>query len=201
MQSITAVLYTYETILLRTFITITQTGEYSRLVIFGSATIERLAEAWESIVRANSKENGDRNYDSYFQLFKSYTQLVASYTVIKASLLNLCYVIDYELVSDLRKRGYKIDLANSISFARSIEAALCKVSNLVTKAVMKKKEMESMVLTTSQVRAPGFEEIMANLNTGLGFEVKDDLTLSRYNEYKKILKSKVDNLRKQNVRN
>lgn len=164
------------------------TGKYELLLIEGECEQEELLEQWELIVKENSKASGDRKYESYFQLSKSYAQLVATYLIVKSSLLHLIILpADMELVNDLRKRGYKID---SEHYMQSIEACLIKVDNLVTRARMKQKEIESQFITSDRTKPGSFEEIMANLSVGLGFIVPDTLTLASYNEYKKILKAK-----------
>ncbi len=199
-------LYEYENILLRDYIAISTTGNYELLVIEGMATKEGLIEQWEKIVRQNSIQNGDRGYDSYFQLLKSYGELVASYIISKTSLLKLAIAplaLDYELVDDLKKRGFKIDVANYSEdfdkYLASIESNLRKVDNLVTKARMKEKEITKQFETADKGgKVYGFEEIMANLHTSLGFVVPDNVTLARYNEYKKIVAAKI---KAQNARN
>ncbi len=190
LPSISVQLQTYDTITLRDFIAISSLGDYQRLVVNGQPSSEEVTNAWIAIVRQNAEANGDRSYDSYFQLLKSYTLLVAQYTIVKAELMQLSVVIDYDLVLDLRKRGYKISLNSTAELAKSIEAALKKVSNLVTKATMKQKEMEAMMANQPKSGKVGFEQLMANISTGLGFVVQDDITLARYNEYKRILKDK-----------
>lgn len=176
--------------MLQDFIDISSTGEYAKLILAGQPDEAALSKAWEAIVEENGKQNGDRSYDAYFQLLKSYTLLVASYTVVKASLMQLSISIEYDVIIDLRKRGYVIDTTNTATIARSINAALSRVSNLITKATMKQKQMADIVASTERTKRVGFEEIIANLNVGLGFVVQDNVTLARYNEYKKILKER-----------
>lgn len=197
--SFTFKLHSYKTILLSDFIDISSNGEYAKLIITGQPDEDQLSKAWEEIVQENGRQNGDRSYDAYFQLLKSYTLLVASYTIVKASLFQLSFSsLDFATVLDLEKRGYKISVDTTDALARSINAALSKVTNLITKAMMKQKQMEDIVKGMERTKRVGFEEIIANLNVGLGFVVQDNVTLAQYNEYKKILKER--NKPKYNVR-
>lgn len=173
--------------------TIAMTGNLELLRISGNNTREELLLCWEQIVSSNSKASGDYTYDSYFQLIKGYAQLLANYTVAKVTLWKLAFVIDYDSIQDVRKRGFKIDLNNTEAYAASLTAALRKVNNLVTRATMKRKELEALQQkeqSAQQGEKILFEELLANLCAGLGFEVKDTITLAAFNAYRKIIKRK-----------
>lgn len=189
---ISAQLLSYESILLKTYLSIASTGNYTLLIVSGNPTPEELAAKWEEIIKENSKQSGNQAYDAYFQLIKSYSLLVASYIVVRASLMHIAMITDIEVIYDLRKRGYKIDLsAGETAYANSIEAALRKVEGLITRAKMKEKEIQRLYpVSDVPVKSASFDELMVTLNTGLGIIIPDDVTLSRYNEYRKILKAK-----------
>lgn len=170
---------------------IATTGELRRLIIKGTATNETLIECFENIVKRNSDVSGNFQYLTYFQLLKSYAQYIAEYTVVKALLIKLTFVIHFESITEVRKRGYKISTENSKAYAESLIAGLHRVSNLITRATMKRKEIEKAQVneeTTPQT----FESILANLCYNLGFTVPDSITLAGYNEYKRIIKAKID---------
>jgi len=93
----------------------------------------------------------------------------------------------YEL---LNGEGYVIDTTSKNTIMDGVTAGLHKCENLVTKAVMKQKELQRMFEARGEGKAQGFEEIMAHLNFALGFTVPDTIKLSAYNEYQKILKAR-----------
>lgn len=146
---------------------------------------------FEQIVKTNGETNGSYQYMSYFNLVKSYSHLIAEYTIVKASVLKLAVVMDWEFIQDIRKRGYKIDLTNSETYAKSLTAALRRVSNLITKAKMKAREIE-MTLQDKKGggRPDSFEALLANLSFQVGFQIPDFITLAGYNEYCRIVKER-----------
>lgn len=160
------------------------------LTLLGIAPQEKLIKQWELIIQANSKASGDFTYDSYLQLVKSYHQLVSNYTMVKLGLYKIAFVIDYEVVIDLRARGFKISLNDSASYAASIQAGLRKVDSFITRANMKRNEIEAANKEGIATKPVLFEEVLANLCAGLGFNVDDNVTLARFNEYKKIIRNK-----------
>ena len=168
---------------------IATTGKYSPLTLTGNPSKEESVEAWESIVKENSKHSGDFQYDSYFTLLQAYHQFICEYVMVRNMLFKLATVIDYEYVEACRARGYQINLKDSASYEKSIAAALRRTANLITRARMKQSEIEREFGGKPQ-KSFGFEETMANLTMALGFVVPDNVTLARYNEYKKMIKSR-----------
>lgn len=163
------------------------------LVAIGKARPEKCAEAWEEIVRRNAEENGSYEYQNYMDNLREYYRLIAEHTLVKASLLKLTYKVDPQLARYLTSRGYVIRLgkqkaSDSEAYANSIRSAISKSDNLVTKIKMKQKEMTSTTNLKGQVKS--FESVMGNLIALLGFEVSANITLARYNEYKKFIKQK-----------
>lgn len=189
-------LYDYDTIPLKVYIQIASTGKLELLLIKGeNKTLEVYTEQWESIVKRNSDTTGTFDYDEYFQLLKSYALLMVDYTLSKALLISLSFNIDYEKLQKVRSLGYRIDTSNTLTYTTSLTNALRKCENLNTKLVAKRKEID-LLFKDAVKNKTGFEEIIANLNYQLGFNVNEDITLARFNEYKKILNRK----RKQNER-
>lgn len=154
---------------------------------------ERCSEAWEEIVRRNAEENGSYDYQNYLNNLKEYYRLISEHTLVKAALLKLSYKVDPILAKYLTSRGYVIRLGkqravDSEAYANSIFAAVKKSDNLVTKIRMKRKEMTNT--TNLKGNSKTFEAMMASLISLLGFEVNSNITLARYNEYKKFIKQK-----------
>jgi len=89
------------------------------------------------------------------------------------------------LIVDIQKQ---ITAINSAAYADSLTNALTRSNNLVTRIEMKTKEMERFAKIEGFGKKVTYEELMANLNTALGFCVQDNITLAAFNEYQRILK-------------
>ncbi len=180
---------------------ISNDGQVSKLVRTGEATKEELTQAWEEIIRLNSLANGSRSYNNYFTALKNYIKLVNSYMLIRLALIKCAvFPVDYEVIADLRLRGYKINLNSNELYSGSIETGLRRVENLITRANMKRKELETLLDTNKEQVKGSYEEIIANTSAGLGFPLPTDLTLAMYNAYRKVLKAKATKA-KRNGRN
>lgn len=136
---------------------------------------------------------------------QSYGHYLADYNLVKASLLKLValnlevgivighnemFIQDDDLISDLRAKGYKINTTDKNTYCESISNAMHRAEHLVTRMKMKANEINEMMKDSGGSQVVSFEEIIANLSFMLGFELPDNLTLARYNEYKKILKER-----------
>ena len=185
---ITVTFYSYDTLTLKLFIKINDTGNVNLLIKSGFATPDLCAERWEMIVAANNKALGRNDYNAFLTLYKQYARLLSDFNAIKASIIILLHCIDYEAVQYMRSKGYKILLTNSKLYAQSLAAAVRKSDNLLTKLKMKKNEL--LELMPRNVKTESFEAIMAALTFSLGYTVADDLTLARYNEYLKLIERK-----------
>lgn len=163
------------------------------LVAIGKARHDKCAEAWEDIVRRNAEENGDYAYQNYVENLKEYYRLITERDLVFACLLKLSCKVDKDTAKFLTSRGYVIRLgkmqqSDSEAYANSLSSARSKMMNLNTKIEMKQKEMTNTTNLKGNQRT--FESVMGSLISMLGFEVSSDLTLSRYNEYKKFIKEK-----------
>lgn len=192
--------YEYEDIPLKIYLAIIKTGDFTKLVKEGECDSGQYLEAWERIVKKQAKETGSNQYNSLLQLLKGYALIVNDHTLIRACLVLLTIgKPNEEYIAILKSKGYNIDVNN---YRASLEASFRKCENLVTKAVMKKKELERMFEgKESEGETKGFEEVLANLNFALGFTVEDTITLARYNEYQKILKAKQKTIKEAHGRN
>lgn len=100
-------------------------------------------------------------------------------------------VIDRDMIDRLRKKGYAISLSNSEAYEADLIRAIKRSENLITKITMKKNELEAEQNQGGGSREEkGYDEIIANLEFGLGWSVRDDITLSKYNALKKLVKKK-----------
>lgn len=189
-----ATFYTYDDIRLKLYIDIAKTGEFTKLVKIGKSGNDECLEAWEEIVKKHQTESGSQQYNAFFRLSKGYLMHLNDHATIRACLilvgLNNLF-LDWEYLKILSDKGYKIDTSTPEKVLESVTLNLHRCENLITKAITKKNEIDLMLKQReSSGDGPTFEQMLANLNYALGFNVNEDLTLSRYNEYQKILKAK-----------
>lgn len=192
----TAKFYTYEDITLKLYLEIAASLDFKRLILKGKAKESELMEAWELIIRKNYEVNGGFDYINYCDLIDGYNSLLSDYNYVRATLIQLMFVVDDNYIEELRNKGYKIDTSDSIKYAESIAAALRRSENLITRLKMKSNEISEMIGRDGGSSPASFEEIMAGLSLALKFAVPEDIKLSRFNEYKKIIterNQKVDN--------
>ncbi len=164
-------------------------GDLSNLIISGRPNEIEKAEAWEAIVKENNEKNGSNAYTSYFEGIQNYYTLSNEYTMVRAMLIKIAMVVDWDTIKILNAKGYRINTKSSAKYAESIERAFKKSSNLMTRAKMKFNEINLLSAGTDG-KGESFEEVMANLTAMLKFVVPDDITLSRYNEYRKVIKNR-----------
>lgn len=175
----------YENIPLRLYLNLFETKTYKDLVIEGQATAEQCAQAWEKIVTKNSEAVGNLSMSAHLDNYRTFVQFMADYNFIKATLMLLLLRVDDKDISMLETKGYKIITdKGQRKYEESIEAALRRSDNLVTRIRMKHNEL---MVSGGDNKKVSFEELIANLNLILGFEVNDNITLARFNEYNKLL--------------
>jgi hypothetical protein len=176
---------------LRVFIQIASDGRFDALILSGKPSQDQIVKTWEEIIKQNSRVNGDFEYESFLQLLQGYAMLLAEYTIVRAMLLKLAFVIDFPMIREVRLRGYKLVLTDSLSYAESISVCMRRVDSLVTQARMKYNELQrNYGEKKGGTKNANFEEVMAGLSMSLGFSVEDTITLSRFNEYKKMINRK-----------
>jgi hypothetical protein len=183
----------YDDITLRLYLDVASSGDYRKLAVGFGVTDKECYNAWEEIVRRNNEANQSQEFNTYFESTQSYAKLIADYNIIKASLLYLSFTPDSEIIKYLAERGYNIDTSSSIKYMETLELAMHKSNNIVTKLKMKENEL-AMMGEKSSGQGVGFEEIMANISFLVGFPVPEDITLARYNEFRKIIKKRHDQL-------
>jgi hypothetical protein len=159
-----------------------------KMVIDGDASAEQAFDAWETIIRRNSRLNGTAEFDSYLSELKGYAQYLADFNTIKAMLHRLLYVIDNEYIEYLKSRGYYINTTGARAYEESVYRCIQQSENIKSKIKSKVKLLEKRNAEAGP--ATSFEEIMASLCAALGFHVPDDLKLARYNQYLKLLKDR-----------
>ncbi len=181
--------------------------DFKRLIVSGEASDIDCAKQWDLIVQKNNQANGGYDYLNYIDLMQGYGRFMADYNFVRASLLELIrlnlevgivfmegneiFVQDEDIISDLKKRGYKIDTTDANTFCESINNAMHRVEHLITRMKMKANEINAMVSEKNggSQETVTFDSIMAFLYSQFP-NVPEDITLSRYNEMIKVLKLK-----------
>lgn len=198
-SSITKTYYQYSNIKLRTYVEIAQTGNLNLLVISGYPTEQELLDKWENLVKDNAKANNDNSYSAYENNLKRYGKLIADYELVRLSLMKLILVVDDECLLYLKERGFKINTTTASGYAESIDAALKRSGSYLTKIKMKLNEMNESRVEADKSQPKTIEEILGALSASLNFEITGDITLARFNEYKKIVKKKNERSKRQPV--
>lgn len=180
---------------------IASSGNLLALRISGAVDADEIVTAkcldiWEQIVKQNGEENGNYEYDNYFNTYKSCYRLTAEYVQVKSMLISLVYKLNWTYIHELRDMGYNLAIEKigtveeqNTNFANSLSNALKKVENLTTKITSKRKEIETM-FKEGNGKGSSYMQLLASINASLGFTVDKDISLSMFNEYKKILKTK-----------
>jgi hypothetical protein len=175
-------LYGYDDIRLKLYMDISSSGDYSRLVVKGSASHDICFQAWEEIVKRNNEANQNFEYSSYIDASQSYALLIADYNVIKACLCYLVIAIDDFVIGVLKEKGYDIDTSGQKKFEESLYLAQRKSDNLLTKIKMRQNEMVAIHDSGSKKEIT-FDDAIAALEAMLHFRIDDDIKLSRYNAH------------------
>lgn len=196
------VFFEYDNILLKLYLEIAKTGDFTRLVKEGKAGSEKCLDVWENIVKKQQQVTGNNQYDAFFRLNKGYLINLNDYTMIRACLIlvgiNYLY-IDWEYIKILKEKGYSIDTSTPERILETVKYQLQVCEKLITKSTSKRKELDMMIKGGEESKTEiSFESMLANLNYALGFNVNEDLTLCRYNEYQKIITAKNKSLNGRN---
>jgi hypothetical protein len=192
--------HSYETIPLKLYCDIAASGKLERLHLSGKLDQEKCTEAWEQIIKRNSQENGSFEYDSYKQLLNSYQMLMCKHLIDKTLLLKLAHVIDWEALTEIRSRGYKVVTDPPSDYTKTLNAAFSKCNNLITKINIKRGEIErSMPKDKEKGNGDSFDTIMASISMAAAPMIIDEnVTLSRFNEIKKVLKRRAELAKQKN---
>lgn len=165
------------------------TADYSLLCISGTCDADIAYDKYEAIIRKNGQMNGSLEFESYISNQIALARYIADYNTIKAMLARLLFVVDNDHIAFLKRKGYHINTSKASTYASSIVAAGRKADNLTSKIESKVKEIER-----KQGQNHGspctFDDVMADLTAALGFNVPEDITLSRYNGYLKVIKDR-----------
>ena len=178
-----------------------ESGDLRLLIIEGEPTEKEAIEAWDKIIVKNNELNGGYDFINYVDTLQGYSITLAEYNLIKAMLLKLValnieariniehddlFIQDEYLISELKKRKYKIDTSSASNFWKTLAEALQKSESIQTRLKIKIHELEEF--TKGEGTGTTFDELLANVSAALGFVIPDDITLARFNEYRKILK-------------
>lgn len=179
-------LWVYDDIRLSTYLYIAKTNDLKLLIRKGIFTRYELSQSWENLIEENSKHTGNNSHSIYFNQIQSYYKLLNKHYRIKTALMALAIKVDYDIIAYLNKEGYTIKIKNQFEYEKSITNALNKSKNIISKLESKKAEIDRAKSKESG-KSSTLGEILSDLSYHLGYQVDKTLTLSEYNEYKKII--------------
>ncbi len=147
-------------------------------------------DAWLLIIKDNAEATDNHQFTFYTKTFLKKSALAARYLVEKASLLMIAIKKDEVVINDLKLRGYKIDITDDKKYLDSINAGLRKVSNYTTKIGLANSQMEEIITMAENVKRKSADDLIAELNAGLGWAVDTNITLASFNAHVKIAAKK-----------
>lgn len=179
--------FRYETITFKLFFEIATTGNYLLLGKNNLCTFKGCAEAWEDILTRNGSATGDLNFYNYKILEEERGILMAQYNVAKAMISKLRLIVDLNDIEYLKRLGYKFNFVNSKGYESCLDNAERRAEGILTRLKMKENELQEY----SEVGEPvTFGQLMAQLRFETKASISDDLLLSEYNEYRKIIQQR-----------
>lgn len=193
-KSFTIKLLRYDTVLLSTYIEIAQTGNTQLLVIKGFPTESQIAEAWEAIVQENAKASSDNTFRLFKENQRSYGKLLGEYELVRLYLMKSILVVDKEALDYLRTKGFRMNDKSYSGYVESLNNAIQRSNHYITKIRAKLKEL-AKVNEDKPKNAASIEETLATMSAILGFTIPAEVTLARFNEYKRICKKKAEERR------
>jgi len=187
---------------LRNFFKIISTGDFKYLYKvrnydrLKSINTEALSMLWGDVILEYADLSNDKNISNSFEEQKIIYQLENSYVVIKVMIRLLMFITPYskgeghgdlatKTIADLKLMGYKIDLSSDKAYASSISAADKRANHIISQIKIRKADLATLEGEGS--KDISFDYVISSLNTALKFIVPEDITVSRYCEYKKVL--------------
>ena len=180
--------FQYENITFKTFFEIATSGNYLLLGKNKFCTFKGCAEAWEEILKRNGSATGDLNFHNYKILEEERGILMAQYNVAKAMISKLRLIVDLNDIEYLKRLGYKFNFINSKGYEDCLDIAERRAEGILTRLKMKENELQDF---TSEAGEPvTFGQLMAQLRFETKASISDELLLTEYNEYKKIIQQR-----------
>lgn len=179
-------LYNYDTIPLKVFIAIANSGDYNKLVKRGSYDSDSCFDQWEKLLLIHNQRNNSLSFSNYITLYKSQVYLTQKFNYIKACLLRLSIKPCKKVIELLKDEGYKIKTTSIVEYKASLDAAAKKSDNILTKIESKNKEL-IRVTKSSDSKPTDFYDLLANLSFQLKFQVDKNITLAEYNSLIKTI--------------
>lgn len=180
----------YDNILLRDYFDIAQNACYSKLLVQGVATPDECKQQWNKIVTESFEGSGTFDFIGYIDNLEGYNHFLQEHNVVTAQLIVLHFQVDEQIINELSAKGYQIDTSGKRAYLGSLIAAVQRSKHLLSSIKLKAKQMQVFNESLADNKPATFDEVMALLIMSLGFTVGDDITLARYNHYRKQLEHK-----------
>jgi hypothetical protein len=178
----------YEEISLKLYFEIAKSGDLKRLIKSGNPSLKECRQAWAEIVENNSKSNGQvSQVEIYKDLLEGYNSTLAELVRVRANICILYFETDDERINWLREKGYNLDTSSKSKFIESINSAMNKTNNLITRLHMRENQIKDVVSGFGSEPAT-LEDLIAKSNTHLGFTGCDmNMTLAQFNAYQRVI--------------
>lgn len=194
---------------LKNFLQVIATGDYKYLYKvksyenFSRIESTNLSILWNDIILEYAELDNNLEIHGSFENQKVIYQLENLYVVIKAMIRTLMFITPHtkparygktasKTIDDLSKLGYKIDTSSSAAYAASISAADKRANSIISQVNIRKAEMDAD--NEGDYEKISFEKTLSILNSSLGFQVPEDITVAMYCEYKKVITKKSKNV-------
>lgn len=184
---------------LKIFFKIANSGDIKLLLIEQTEDVDinLLEEAWRLILEEYGKIDLNPSINDTLEKSDLIFRYIAELCEVKAMLLYLIGAYKMEYVERLRDLGYSINMSSHKDMIISINKANSKNDGLKNRIRSLKKSIDAHVEGGEQ----DFDAVYVWLCVNLGFEPKEDMTVSRYLQYKKQIheRNKRDQKRKQSI--
>lgn len=184
---ISAHYFNYDTIPLRVYVDIVNTGNYRLVSKSKIADVDKCFEVWEQITIAQSEALGGNKHRITLDALKAYNRYCAEYIIINSLLTKCLYKYDENTLKELAGYGFVIDKKD---YRKSLEICFGRVKQYLTRMQSKELELKELMKENESRGTLKFGELIANASYGMGFNIREDILLSEFNQYMKILQEK-----------
>lgn len=159
------------------------TGDVTILSRLKYFDFEVCSKQWEMIIMKCNEVSDNLTYHHTLSQYKSYLQLLNKLNFVKAALMKLMFCVDDELIAQLKKFGYVVNLSGTIKYRESLIANINKSNSIHNILRIKASEINFKVKKDGEVRELSASRMLAAISSKLGFNVDSNCTVAGYMEF------------------